>query len=293
MTTTQFEYPALYNTANMMSAGSQRSFLWLVRAEYGLLVLAAVFSMNLHTTSLYFVIPTLVLIASLAIMITRSLLKPEQVWYRSRALAESIKTSSWKYCMRGEPFGDADNLAVRRTEFRTYLTEILGANRLIGDRMPPDQAAADQITTSMEDVRALSLEGRIQYYDTHRILEQRKWYAEKAGANKRASSIWVVASVIAYAVAIVLSLFRITHPSFTFWPIEPVIVIASSILGWMQVKKFNELASSYTLTAHEISIIRSKIPEVRTEGDFSHFVVEAEQAFSREHTQWVARQQHA
>ncbi|MBB2714640.1 DUF4231 domain-containing protein (plasmid) [Rhizobium sophoriradicis] len=293
MTTTQFEYPALYRTANVMSASSQSFFLWLVKAEYGLLLLATISSMNFYTTSLYFIIPALILIALLVLMITRSLLKPEQGWYRGRALAESIKTSSWKYCMRGEPFGDADNLAMRRSEFRTYLAEILSANRLIGDRMPPDQAAADQITTSMEDVRALPLEDRIRFYDTHRILEQRKWYAKKAGANKKASRLWVVASVIAYAVAIVLSLMRITQPTFVFWPIEPVIVVASSILGWMQVKKFNELASSYTLTAHEIGIIRGKIPEMKTEGDFSQFVVEAEQAFSREHTQWVARQQHA
>ncbi|MCR6727808.1 DUF4231 domain-containing protein [Agrobacterium fabrum] len=292
MTTTQFEYPALYATANHMSSGSQNFFLWLVRAEYGLLFLAAVSSMNFYTTPVYFIIPAVALIASLVVMIIRSLLKPEQGWYRGRALAESIKTSSWKYCMRGEPFGDADNIAVRRAEFRTYLTEILSANRLIGDRMPPDQAAADQITQSMEDVRSLGLEDRIHYYDTHRISEQRQWYADRASANRRASKLWVGASVIAYAVAIVLSLIRITEPTFAFWPIEPMIVIASSILGWTQVKKFNELASSYTLTAHEIGIIRSKIEEVKTEDAFSQFVVESEQAFSREHTQWVARQQH-
>lgn len=145
----------------------------------------------------------------------------------------------------------------------------------------------------MEDVRSLGLEDRIHYYDTHRISEQRQWYADRASANRRASKLWVGVSVIAYAVAIVLSLIRITEPTFAFWPIEPMIVIASSILGWTQVKKFNELASSYTLTAHEIGIIRSKIEEVKTEDAFSQFVVESEQAFSREHTQWVARQQHA
>jgi hypothetical protein len=293
MTTTQFKYPALYATANQMSSGSQSTFLWLIRAEYGLLFISAVSSMNFYTTPVYFIVPALALIVSLVVMMIRSLLKPEQGWYRGRALAESIKTSSWKYCMRGEPFGDAYNLAVRRAEFRTYLTEILSANRLLGDRMPPDQAAADQITQSMEDVRALRLEDRIQYYDTYRISEQRQWYADKAAANRRASRLWVGASVIAYALAIFLSLVRLTAPAFEFLPIEPIIVIASSILGWMQVKKFNELASSYTLTAHEIGIIRGKLGEVKAEVDFSQFVVESEQAFSREHTQWVARQQHA
>lgn len=292
METEQFDYPALYKTAGKMSATSQSHFLWLVRGEYALLFLAAVFSMNFYATPEYFIIPTIILIASLIVLIFRSLQKPEQDWYRGRALAESIKTSCWKYCMRAEPFGSEDGLAQRRAEFRTYLIEILRSNRLIGDRLPPDNAAEDQITTSMETTRALSLEDRKQYYDTHRVRDQRAWYAKKAGLNRRASKAWMFASVVAYGIAILISLVRITEPAFAYWPVEPVIVVASSILGWVQIKKFNELASSYTLTAHEIGIIQGKISDISSEDDFSKFVVDAEQAFSREHTQWVARQQH-
>jgi len=292
METEQFDYPALYKTAGKMSATSQSHFLWLVRGEYALLFLAAVFSMNFYATPEYFIIPTIILIASLIVLIFRSLQKPEQDWYRGRALAESIKTSCWKYCMRAEPFGSEDSLAQRRAEFRTYLIEILRSNRLIGDRLPPDNAAEDQITTSMETTRALSLEDRKQYYDRHRVRDQRAWYAKKAGLNRRASKAWMFASVVAYGIAILISLVRITEPAFAYWPVEPVIVVASSILGWVQIKKFNELASSYTLTAHEIGIIQAKISDISSEDDFSKFVVDAEQAFSREHTQWVARQQH-
>ncbi|MDG3580694.1 DUF4231 domain-containing protein [Rhizobium sp. YJ-22] len=289
----QFDYPALYKTANDMSAGSQALYLRLVRAEYLLLFLAAILSMNFYTTPAYFIIPVLVLIGSLGVLIYRNQQKPEQDWYRGRALAESIKTSCWKYCMVAEPFAGNDSTEVTRAEFRSYLTEILQANRHIGDRMPSDKAAHDQVTKSMEEVRALPLRERIEYYETFRIREQRSWYAKNAGLNRKASKFWVIASVIAYACAIIMNLLRVVLPEFSFWPIEPVIVIASSILGWMQIKKFNELASSYTLTAHEIGIIQGRILEVNTDEEFSQFVVEAEQAFSREHTQWVARQQQA
>ena len=57
----------------------------------------------------------------------------------------------------------------------------------------------------------------------------------------------------------------------------------------MQAKKFSELAASYTLAAHEINIIKSLSLEEMTEEEFSIFVGDAENAFSREHTQWVAR----
>lgn len=285
-----FDYPALYRSASQLSAASQSEFLWLVRGEYGLLFLAAVLSLDLSRKPVYFAGYAFVFVVSLGVLITRSWKKPEQDWYKGRALAESIKTSCWRYCMRAEPFGDADNVAVRRAEFRNYLRAILDANRHIGDRIPPDEAANDQITASMEATRALPLEERKAYYEKHRVREQRSWYARKAGENRKASRVWMFVGIVAYLVAIALVLLRIACPDPNAWPVGPLIVLASSVVGWTQVKKFNELSSSYTLTAHEIGIIQGRVNEVTSEVEFSDFVNEAERAFSREHTQWVARQ---
>ena len=57
----------------------------------------------------------------------------------------------------------------------------------------------------------------------------------------------------------------------------------------MQAKRFSELAASYALAAHEISLIADQALTPATAYDFSVFVGDAENAFSREHTQWVAR----
>jgi hypothetical protein len=287
----QFEYPALYKTAGEMSAESQADTLNLIRGEYALLILAAVLSMNWSKEPLFFAGYAIVLLASLGVLIKRNSEKPEQGWYRGRALAESIKTSCWRYCMRADPFRDAENVETVKAEFRNHLLEILRTNRFMGDRMPPDSVAREQIPTSMQSVRALSLVERKAFYLRHRIQEQREWYAGKAGANKRAGRRWGRIGVGAYVIAICLALARIALPDWEFWPIEPVIVFASAIVGWTQVKKFNELASSYALTAHEIGIIQGNIEVIADEPAFSDFINEAEQAFSREHTQWVARQQ--
>ncbi|MEI4473532.1 DUF4231 domain-containing protein [Frigidibacter sp. MR17.24] len=286
-----FDYPALYETAGDLSAKSQSTYLSLIRAEYALLFLAAVLSMNWSKEPTFFIAYTLVLLSSLGILVCRNWMKPEQDWYRGRALAESIKTSSWRFVMRSSPFEDSASIVIPRGEFRGHLLAILKANRFIGDKMPPDSAAKQQIPASMEEVRSRDLEQRKSFYLEHRIKDQRKWYATKAGANKRASKHWMFAGIAAYTVAIVLALTRIEYPDWEIWPIEPVIVIASSFIGWTQIKKFNELASSYTLTAHEIGIIQNGIEEIDDEAKFSAFVNDAEQAFSREHTQWVARQQ--
>lgn len=286
-----FEYPALYETAGDMSAKSQSFYFWLIRAEYALLFLAAVLSMNWSKEPIFFISYAVVLLASLATLICRTWMKPEQDWYRGRALAESIKTSSWRFVMRSSPFGDAVSITIPRGEFREHLLAILRANRFIGDKMPPDSAAKQQIPESMEEVRSRDLERRKAFYLEHRIKDQRTWYAAKASANKQASKRWMVAGIAAYAVAIMLALVRVECPDFELWPIGPVIVLASSFVGWTQIKKFNELASSYTLTAHEIGIIQNRIGELNDEEAFSEFINDAEQAFSREHTQWVARQQ--
>lgn len=286
-----FSYPALYTSASQLSAGSQTSYLRLIRGEYALLVLASILSLDLSQSPLYYVAYAVVFLASLAVLVIRSWQKPEQDWYKGRALAESIKTSCWRYCMRAEPFGDADDIVQRRAEFRNHLRAILEANRHIGDKIPPDAAANDQITVSMEETRALVLQGRKDFYEKYRIREQRGWYQAKAVANKKSSRSWTIGGIAAYAIAILLVLLRIAQPDQKIWPIEPLIVVASSIIGWTQVKKFNELASSYTLTAHEIGIIQGRVQEVGTEAEFSDFINDAEQAFSREHTQWVARQQ--
>lgn len=286
----QFEYPALYTTAGRLSDDSQTIFLRLIRGEYLALFIAACLSMDWSKKPEFFAVCALVLVCSLSVLIARTYLKPEQSWYRGRALAESIKTSCWRYCMRAQPFGDAAHLAKPKSEFRSHLLEILQANRFIGNRLPPDSAANEQIPISMDEVRLLTLDERKKYYLNMRIKEQRNWYAIKAGKNNAASRRWTAIGICAYSIAIVLALSRIYWPCWSLWPIDAALVFASGVIGWTQVKKFNELAASYILTAHEIGFTQGKIEDISTEESFSEFVNDTEQAFSREHTQWVARQ---
>lgn len=289
----QFEFPALYTAADGMSGESQSNFLSLIRVEYVLLFICALMSLDWSRKAGFFLIYALVLMAALAIAVARNMMKPEQSWYRGRALAESVKTSAWRFCMRAAPFNDRPSISQSKKEFREHLLEILKANRFMGDRLPPDSAADAPLPETMVSTRLLGLQARKQYYRDYRIKDQRTWYAKKAKLNRNASRFWFFVGITAYAVAIALAVSRIAFPSWQFWPIDAVLVFASAVLGWTQVKRFNELASSYTLTAHEIGILQGRLDEIGEgeEEKFSDFINEAEQAFSREHTQWVARQQ--
>ena len=189
--------------------------------------------------------------------------------------------------MRAGPFEDLDRAPAL---FRNALSDVLNDASFIGDALADPPSPGDQITAGMEIVRALSLGDRLEFYKEHRVQEQRSWYSKKAFANKRWATRWVIISVAVYIFSAATVLLRIEHPDWSTLPTSPLIVIASSVAGWIQIKKFNELTAAYSLTAHEIGILKNRLDKIESESQLSEFVNDAELAFSREHTQWVARQ---
>jgi len=84
---------------------------------------------------------------------------------------------------------------------------------------------------------------------------------------------------------------RVAVPGFENWPVELFAVAAASALTWIHLKRFRELSAAYALTAHEITALRGGAELVVDEASLADFVKDSENAFSREHTQWVARKE--
>ena len=287
---TSEDYPALFRSADAASNAQQRLLLILIATEYAFLFVAAILFMDIFVGATFYLFYALVFLGALAVLLTRTLMKPEQRWYRCRALAESVKTLTWRYVMRAQPFSGASDLLVARVEFGGQLRAVLDENRATAEIIASDWSDGQQITPEMDRIRELDLAGRKNLYTADRIQEQRSWYTRKASANKTVATRWVCVGVAAYVIAIVLALSRIEFQDWHFWPIEPVIVFASSVIGWMQIKRHNELGAAYTVTAHEIGLILPKAGAATNEDEFSEFVNDAEKAFSREHTLWIVRQ---
>ena len=192
--------------------------------------------------------------------------------------------------MQAQPFSSGLAPPVARTEFIQHLQRILDENRSTAEAIEAEWSDQDQITAEMERLRRLTLEERKAVYLRDRVQEQRSWYNRKAISNKKLAKMWIGLGVLCYVAAIALVLSRIRFTDWHYWPIEPIIVLASSIIGWMQIKKFNELGAAYTVAAHEIGLIIPRLLDVSSDADLSACVNEAELAFSREHTMWIARQ---
>jgi hypothetical protein len=285
------DYPALFRSTDEAAASAQSTYLSLIRLQYGLLIFAAIVALWFDSTPALLIVYVFIVGASTALLIYMSVRKPEKDWYACRALAESIKTSTWRYIMRAEPFVDAPNVSLVKNKYADFLKEILDANSHVRETISKRPKSGDQITVAMDQLRALPALERQEYYRKNRIDEQRGWYIKKVSINRRGFVGWIVFCVVIQSVAVIAALVRAKYPDIlSLWPTEPLLVAASAVIGWVQIKKFNEQASAYSLTAHEIGIIQARFSLGMADDDFSDFVNEAERAFSREHTQWIARQ---
>jgi SMODS and SLOG-associating 2TM effector domain 1/SMODS and SLOG-associating 2TM effector domain 3 len=173
--------------------------------------------------------------------------------------------------------------AKAKSDFRNKLKAIVEQNRDVAQILTA-YLEAPQVTDVMTEMRASSLDERKATYANGRIANQLRWYAMNAALNRKSSNNFFWALIAANAVAVVCSIVRIQFVEMTFWPTDIFVAIAASLLSWMQAKRFSELAASYALAAHEIGLIREQTLLSRTESEFSQFVGDAENAFSREHT---------
>lgn len=284
------QYPTLFKSADEVSTTSQRRFLQLTIFHTLVLLIGTLLSINIIPTKEYSIVVAIFYILALAISYKLGKSRYEKNWYNGRAIAESIKTSSWKYCMRADPYPDDISIQIPKSNFRNMLTQIIRSNSELGEIILSHQNTDEQITSSMKYIRKMDLEDRKSYYLQHRIDEQRLWYATKASDNNKMHSRWFKGLMFAQSCALLCVLLRIAYPEWQYWPTDVFALSAAFIISWTQIKKYNELSSSYSLTAQEIGIIRGGIESIETEEQFSGYVKGAEMAFSREHTQWIARQ---
>lgn len=295
----QSDYPALFQNADASAAKRQTLYFRFLLLQYSLLVIASAATLLTVTrfgrveAGIYFVAVGL----AAAILLVSVLQAPEKDWYTARALAESIKTLTWRYMMAAEPFGknSAGSFAAEKA-FTDYLPRLLEMNDASGKVLSHAIVSGAQITPEMERIRSLPFNERREVYLQQRIQNQLDWYRSKAQTNRRMSRFLTWICVAVYAIAIVIAGTQFYHtmlfdtPFPLNWVTEPILVVAASLLGWIQAKRYSELAASYTLAVHEISKIRENITRVTSQKEFAEFVLESETAFSREHTQWVARQ---
>lgn len=282
------DLPGLYKASDKASLDAQFWYFVSLGGYLLFLILAAAIAFGFNQSTGGAIASALLFIFTLTILIALRVMRPDDTWYNGRAVAESVKTRSWRWMMRAEPYDDCDSEVIATKQFIGELRAILDQNQKLAVKLPTHVYMTAPISDAMRRIRSLSLEKRLDAYKTERIHNQADWYSKKAIFNRKQSRKLFWISVSLHLIAIAMLLFRIHSPNFPL-PIGVVSAAASAVLTWLQARKHNELASSYSLTAHEIVLIKGEAESVVSEKEFADFVVNTENAFSREHTQWAAR----
>lgn len=289
------KFPSLYRCADDASKSAQRCYLRWVRINLGLLILGAFVGsisgsdvahkrviQSVAATCFFLSVCTTVLLASR---------RWEKIWYSGRAVAESVKSLTWKFMAGADPFSvelvGAD--AVR--QFTDTLAELMRENRHLAATFCGQHATAEYVTPLMTEMRGAAVGVVRDVYLSQRVNDQQVWYAESSAANQRYRNIWFAMLVLFQGAALATAIFLIVNPTFPWRASAVFTTLASATIAWGQLKRFQELAQAYGLAALELGFIAVRAPHVRTRADLARFVNDAETAISREHAMWVARRE--
>ena len=282
--------PALYRAADTSSLIAQRWFLRATIARLAMLVGAAFFglftwSSGLSPTDWAGVAAAFCFFAALLVEAYMLKGKPERTWYEGRAGAESVKTLSWRYMIGAEPFGleadpaEVDNVFLRR------LDDVLSVLKDLD--LVPESNVGEQISPVMRAVRAAALAERKSIYESSRVAEQQRWYANKAQWNRDRALRWTLAMLGVESAGVVAAILKAVGTlRGDLLGLGGAIVAAMA--AWLQAKQHRTLAAAYSVTALELASVRSRIAHQASQSDWAKFVADAEEAFSREHTLWKA-----
>lgn len=285
---TENDFPCYYVNSDESSKKAQKNYKSFVIVGLFLMLISTIGSSldsSLTDSLPYFnKINAVLLFLSALITILLAFFKPERNWYLGRAVAESIKTLSWRYMMAGNPFHQ-NNPDV---EFIKRVGEITKQALKRGFNPKNRCFHKDAITSEMKRIRNLSVLERKELYARERIDNQITWYSVQSAKNKSKAYIFTIAIILCQLIA----------GSFILWFIddfktinitEVMVFLATSMISFTEMNKYKDLHQSYSLTRVELALIQARFGVVNSEQELHDFVLESEQAISREHTMWVAR----
>ena len=284
--------PAAFHSADRASLDGQRQALAQVRWSLRLGVVAAATGAASWQVGEANVDPLAAVgcVAFVGVLVLTGRLRDEGFearWYRGRAIAESVKSLTWRYAVGGDPFAlvPGDDVDAR------FVERVQAVVQTAAGRVALSPVAGDQITSAMRALRAADLDTRRDAYVAGRVEDQATWYRGKAAANRKSADRWSLVNTAACVAGVAASFVR-----FAGWVDIDILGIAAALAGaataWSQLRQHRVLAESYALTADELSLVREKLRLVSDQDAWALAVSDAEDAISREHTMWLARYGH-
>lgn len=287
------EFPNYFQASDSASLKAQKNYLNITRIDLLSMILASALTIyNYQSTESKFsiyVISGLSLLIGLILTIILKTKKYEDIWYQGRALAESCKTLTWRFVCCSEYFENTLDIAEAKKRFVERIKDFSDEFKELSIAMNSKTLNLPIITDKMIEIRAYDLNARKDYYIQNRIEDQKRWYANKAEYNSEKYNFWFWCVIVAQAISLISIVYLIVNPNSNWNFVGLLTTISVSALSWLQLKQHQELKQAYTTATQELNFIVTLTEEITTEDSFSKFVLDSENAISREHTLWLAQ----
>jgi hypothetical protein len=287
-------YPALFLSADASSTNGQRTYRRLVEIELAFVLAGAMFG----TLGAFLTGPrtalaslaTICLLGSMAMKYVNRSNDSTSRWFDGRAVAETVKTQTWRYMMRVDPY------AAESSGDRLFAEDLIASMRARPDlRQSIDDVPTDarQITATMRAIRAQPFHERRDLYIDQRLSNQIAWYHGKAVRNARNARRWFWLSLVGQAAAAIIAFTSIFEPEL---PLSSLVgffaALATAATAWTQLGRHDELSKAYALAYQELIAIRTIAERATSQAQLQEVVRDGEGAISREHTMWMAKREH-
>ena len=278
------DFPELYRQANATSISGRDTTFRATRCYLAALTVGAfagAVSWNVGSQDLMGWISVVAFLGSRAFAVLLALRKPAESWYQGRAAAESVKSLTWCYVSGADPFpigaADVDQTFIDR--LKQIVRELKHVEVTV--------ASGPQITSSMRNLRNDSFDARRDAYVTGRIEDQREWYAGKAEFHRKRAKQLIGGAVASSTIGLVLGVLR-AQQVVTIDLLGVLAAFGAALVAESQLRQHSINASAYALTHQELGMTSAWASDA-DEAAWPRVVGEAEEAISREHTMWCAR----
>lgn len=290
---TEIEFPNYYQAADRSSIKAQSNYINIIRVDLISMIIASALSIYnyqiVNSKLIIYIISGVLLLLSLILTVVLKSKKYEDIWYQGRALAESCKTLTWRFISCSEYF--EVNLSVVEAKER-FVNRIKDLSKEFGElskTMDSRILNHSIITDKMIELRSQNILDRKNYYIANRVEDQKEWYSSKAEYNIRKYNVWFLVIILSQVISLVSIVSLIKCPDNNWNFVGLFTTISSSAISWLQLKQHQELKQAYTTAVQELNFIVTLSEGVTTDEELSKFVLDSENAISREHTLWLAQ----
>ena len=232
---TRDDLPQMYRNASDKSGEAQKIFLFWNVVNYIALALGALVVALKKWIPYAPVISAVLLAAGAALTFSLRKSRLEQRWYRCRAVAESVKTLSWRYMMCAAPYNHTLDLEAASRLLNNVLHQI--AN----EEPEAEAPEATEVTEKMQAMRSRLVIERLKAYMDLRIGKQKKWYSKESKKNAKKAEIFLYIAAGTQVLALIFSLLLIPYETELPDLVGVFSAVSASFLAWMQLKRHEEI----------------------------------------------------